>query len=281
MRNHLKLMYITNSPQVAIIAEKYGVDRIWIDLETLGKEERQKNRDTVKSKHTINDIKKIAPLLTTSSLLVRINPWNNNSINEIEKVINAGADIIMLPMWRSVDEVRSFLTAVDDRVHTILLLETKEAENCLDSVLGIDKVEEIHIGLNDLHISYGKIFMFELLADGTVDRICNKLSRAGVKFGFGGISKIGDGILPAENIVLEHYRLGSSSVILSRSFCNTAQINDINKIDEIFRENIQALRNYEDSLFSTTVTDFKKNHDKVIDYVENIVASMTHGDKNE
>ena len=29
----LVLMYITNNPQVALIAEKYGVDRIWIDLE--------------------------------------------------------------------------------------------------------------------------------------------------------------------------------------------------------------------------------------------------------
>jgi len=35
-------MYITNEPDVALIAEKYGVNRIWIDLETLGKEERQK-----------------------------------------------------------------------------------------------------------------------------------------------------------------------------------------------------------------------------------------------
>ena len=38
----LKLMYITNRVDVALVAEKYGVDRIWVDLETLGKEERQK-----------------------------------------------------------------------------------------------------------------------------------------------------------------------------------------------------------------------------------------------
>ena len=55
----LKLMYITNSVDVALIAEKYGVDRIWIDLETLGKQERQGHIDSVKSKHSINDIKKI------------------------------------------------------------------------------------------------------------------------------------------------------------------------------------------------------------------------------
>ncbi len=45
----LSLMYITNNPQVALIAENTGVDRIWIDLETLGKEEGQKNMNTVKS----------------------------------------------------------------------------------------------------------------------------------------------------------------------------------------------------------------------------------------
>ena len=73
----LNLMYITNNPDVALIAEKYGVNRIWIDLETLGKEERQKGMNTVKSKHTVDDIKKIKPLLTKAEVLVRINPWHD------------------------------------------------------------------------------------------------------------------------------------------------------------------------------------------------------------
>lgn len=54
----LKLMYITNNPIVALIAEKNGVDRIWIDLETLGKEERQIGLNSVKSHHSI----KVLPL---------------------------------------------------------------------------------------------------------------------------------------------------------------------------------------------------------------------------
>ena len=41
MNTFLTLMYITNRPDVALVAEKYGVDRIWVDLETLGKEKRQ------------------------------------------------------------------------------------------------------------------------------------------------------------------------------------------------------------------------------------------------
>lgn len=170
----LKLMYITNDPEVALIAEKYGVDRIWIDLETLGKEERQKDMDTVKSEHTIEDIEKIKPLLSTSQMLVRVNPWNERSVEEINDVVNAGADIIMLPMWKDVDTVKNFLNCIDGRTKTTLLLETKEAVECIDEVLDLGGFDEIHIGLNDLHLSYGMTFMFELLADGTVDRLCSK-----------------------------------------------------------------------------------------------------------
>ena len=34
----LKMMYITNNPKVASIAENNTVDRIWVDLEKNGKE---------------------------------------------------------------------------------------------------------------------------------------------------------------------------------------------------------------------------------------------------
>ena len=139
----LRLIYITNIPKVALIAEKNGVDRIMVDLETLGKEERQKNMDTVKSKHDLNDVRIISSMLTTSEMLVRVNPWNKNSINEIEDVIASGADRIMLPMWKTVDEVNSFLNAVNGRVHTTLLLETKEAVDILDEILENKLVEEI------------------------------------------------------------------------------------------------------------------------------------------
>ena len=216
----LNLMYITNNSQVALIAEKYGVDRIWIDLETLGKEERQKGMNTVKSKHSIDDIVKIKPLLSVSELMVRVNPWNVASIKEIDDVIKAGADIVMLPMWKSVKEVQEFLHCVGGRVRTSLLLETKEAVECLDEVLKLSHIDEIHIGLNDLHLSYGLTFMFELLANGTVEKLCEKIKLAGIPYGFGGIAKIGEGMLPAEKIIMEHYRLGSTRAILSRSFCN-------------------------------------------------------------
>ncbi len=87
-------MYITNNLEVALIAQKYGIDRVWIDLETIGKEERQKGLDAVKSHHTVEDIRLIKPHLTTSEMLVRVNHWYEGSAAEIENTIAAGADIL-------------------------------------------------------------------------------------------------------------------------------------------------------------------------------------------
>ena len=53
----LNLMYITNRPEIAQIAESAGVDRIFVDLEYIGKADRQSGLDTVKSKHTLDDVR--------------------------------------------------------------------------------------------------------------------------------------------------------------------------------------------------------------------------------
>lgn len=277
----LTLMYITNNPDVVLIAEKNGVERIWIDLETLGKEERQKGINSVKSRHTVQDIATIKPLLTTSEVLVRVNPWNVNSKEEIDAVVASGADIIMLPMWKSAVEVQDFLSAVNGRTKTTLLLETSEAENCLDDVLKLKGINEIHIGLNDLHLSYGMTFMFELLADGTVEKICNKIKAIGLPYGFGGLAKIGDGMLPAEKIILEHYRLGSTRAILSRTFCDNSIIRDIDTIKRTFELNLKQLRAFEEYAASVGEDDLLKNKTEVFEdvnmIVEKIKRSRVHG----
>lgn len=267
----LTLMYITNNIEVALIAEKNGVDRIWIDLETLGKEERQKGMNTVKSKHSVEDIKRIKPLLTTSELMVRVNPWNTTSPDEIDNVIEARADIIMLPMWKSVHEVESFLKCVDGRVKTNLLLETKEAVECLEDVLKLKGIDEIHIGLNDLHLSYGLDFMFEPLCNGIVENICSKIKKVGIPFGFGGIARIGEGMLPAEKIILEHYRLGSTRAILSRSFCNPDELKDLKTIECVFKDNIKSLRVFEETIKKLSFEDYEKNTKEVKNLVQDIV----------
>ena len=240
----------------------------------MGKEERQKNIDSVKSHHTLQDVEIISIVLTKSECMVRITPWNANSLDEIEKVISAGADRIMLPMWTHFTEVDAFLKAVNRRVSTTLLLETKEAVDCLDEILLHPFIDEIHIGLNDLHLSYGLSFMFELLSNGTVEQLCEKMKSVGIKYGFGGVARIGEGLLPAEWVIMEHYRLGSTRAILSRSFCNVEKITDIAEIEKVFFENMRLLREYEESISISTCDDFVKNKSKIINSVANIVAKI-------
>ncbi len=270
----LNLFYITNNPEIAAIAQKYGVDRIWVDLERLGKEERQQGMNSVKSKHSIADIKRIKPLLTSSEMLVRINHWHEESVAEINESINAGADIIMLPYWKTPEEVRSFVKAVGGRCKTALLLETKEAVECIDEVLEQGGFDEIHIGLNDLHLSYGLTFMFELLSNGVVEMLCNKFKTAGIPYGFGGIAKLGEGLLPAEKIIMEHYRLGSTRAILSRTFCDNTKIERLEEIERVFCENMKVLREYEDSLKNKSEYEFRLNTLDVAKSIDAIVANI-------
>lgn len=167
----LKLMYITNRPDVAQIAESAGVDRIFVDLEYIGKEQRQAGLNTVKSHHTIADVECIRSSLEKAQLLVRVNPIHEataeygSSKEEIDAVIRAGADVIMLPFFKTLEEAKQFIRMVDGRAKTVLLIETPEAVGIIDALLALKGVDEVFFGLNDLSIGYGKKFMFELLAD--------------------------------------------------------------------------------------------------------------------
>lgn len=269
----IKLMYITNSVEVAQIAQRVGVDRIWIDMEYIGKDERQAGMDTVKSHHTIEDIKKIRPVIDKSELMVRVNPMHLGSVEEINATIDAGADLIMLPMFKTVEEVKEFLDIISGRVKTILLVETKEAVENIQDILKLNGIDEVHIGLNDLHLSYGKKFMFELLADGTVDKIVSEVSKYEYRYGFGGIARIGYGMLPAEMILREHYRLGSDMVILSRSFCNINQMTDYQEIEAVFCEGVKNIRNEEKIAATLSEKEFESNRALVCQKVNEIITN--------
>ena len=84
----MTLMYITNNTEIAKIAQKAGVDRVWVDMEALDKDLRQGGMDTVQSSHTIDDVKKIRAVVTDAMLQVRINHIHENSKEEIDKTIS-------------------------------------------------------------------------------------------------------------------------------------------------------------------------------------------------
>ena len=238
-------MYITNNPIVASIARDSGVDRIFLDMEFIGKTERQCGLDTVLNCHTIEDIIRVRDSVPDIELLVRSNKIYDNSENEINDIIHAGADVVMLPYFKTVEEVSTFVSIVARRAKVCLLVETPEAVELIDDVLNLDGIDEVHIGINDLSIGYGKKFLFEVLEDGTVDYLCKKCSMKNIPYGFGGIASLGRGLLPSEYVIMEHYRLGSRMAILSRSFCNTEKMHNYKAIEAVFVNGVRAIREYE------------------------------------
>ncbi len=267
----IKLMYIANEPNIAHIAEKNGVDRIFVDLEVRNKAKRQKNIDSVKSHHCLDDINKIKDTLTTAELLVRSNAMYEGSQKEINEIVSRGADIVMLPMWESVDDAKRFRDYIDGRAKVMLLLETIPAEKSLDEVLELDGIDEILIGLNDLHLQYKLKFLFELLANGKIDELMNKMVAKGLPCGFGGIASLDKGMISGRNILAEHYRLHSSMAILSRSFCDTSKIKDEDEIENIFHQGIIDIRDFEESLTKQNEEYFELNHQEVIRKTNEII----------
>lgn len=254
----LKLMYITNKPWVAKIAQDAGVDWIFIDMEWIGKSSRQGGMDTVQNHHTFEDVSIIKQSLTKSKVLVRVNPIHldvpdyPDSRDEIEQTIAAGADIVMLPYFKTIDEVVYFIEAVKSGqlkygrdVKTCLLVETPQAAKLLENIVDLSNVDMIHFGLNDMHLALDLKFMFQLLSDGYVDQWSSIVKSQNIPFGFGGLASLNGGAVPGSMILKEHYRLGSSMVILSRAFCNTERDVTEEEVREVFNSGIAAIRELE------------------------------------
>ena len=272
----LNLMYITKRPEIARIAEEAGVDWIFVDMEFIGKDARQGGLDTVQNHHTVEDVKNVKVAVTKAKVLVRVNPIHEamvdypSSEDEINATIEAGADIVMLPFFKTIAEVKRFIRIVGGRAKTCLLVETPEAALLLDDILNVDGIDMIHLGLNDLHLALGMKFMFELLSDGTVDRLASKIKAKGIPFG--GVATLTGGAMPGSMVIKEHYRLGSSMVIVSRSFCNTDKITDLEEVRHIFQTGIADIRRLEEEA-EKAATYFSNNRRAVINSVKDIISN--------
>jgi len=214
----MKYIIITNDPSVASIAGSCGIERVMIDLELMNKKERQGNLDTFITTHCPEDIVSIREAAPDCELLVRLNPLHAGSKNEIDHAIKSGADFIMQPYFRTADEVKRFVGLIDSRCSFIPLVEHIDALDHIEAILDVQGITEAYLGLNDLNISRGGKFMFKAFPDGLVDQFADAAKARHIPFGIGGIGPIEKSKLPAELILSEHKRVGSTCIILGRAF---------------------------------------------------------------
>ena len=214
----IQLILITSSPSTASLAGSVGVDRIMVDLEIIGKQERQGHLDTLISAHSIEDVGAMRRDADPPCMIVRTNPLHDGIQQEIDAVLAFEPQFLMLPMVRSHRDVLDYAQCVRGRAGIIPLVETADGIEDIAAISALPETTEVYIGLNDLHLDLGCRFIFEPLADGLVDRAAEAIRSAGKRFGFGGIARMDEGTIPGSMILEEHLRLGSGSVILSRTF---------------------------------------------------------------
>lgn len=269
----MEFIFITPDPDIARHVDACGVDRIMVDLEILGKQERQKGRNTIISGHTLDDVARVREALSDAKLLVRVNPIHEGSEKEIREVIERGADIVMLPMFRTRAEVEAFVAFVGGKARTCLLLETPQALVRVDDILAVEGIDELHVGLNDLHLAMGLESMFELVSGGIVDHLAQKVKAKGIRFGFGGIAKLGGGAIDSRLVGSEHVRLGSELVILSRAFHGGAK-----SVEELvatidMKSEIDKIRAHMASLSQSGPDVLRQNHERLVQLVTSQVAA--------
>lgn len=253
------LTLFTNDPVLASNADTAGVDRIGLDLEIHNKDFRQSRISNWISDHIESDLLGVKNSLRKAKLFVRTNSPHPTLKEEIDRYIDVGAEVLMLPYFHHPDDAMRFVDYVDGRAEVSLLVETAASAARIERVLDIPGISDIHIGLNDLHLSLGMSSHFELLVSPFMEWLCGMLKDSGLHWGFGGIGRANDTDLPipSDLVYAQYAYLGGRSALVSRVFTksNSAPIDmnlEIGKarmvMDDLFQVDRRLLQDKRDQL---------------------------------
>jgi hypothetical protein len=159
---------------------------------------------------------------------------------------------------------------VAGRAPITVLLETAGALETLPQWIATPGLQEVYVGLNDLHLSLRLPFMFQPLALGILDTVSVAVHAAKLRFGFGGIARLDEGLLPGRDVLAEHLRLGSQAVILSRTFHREDG-------DAAFEREIAALREAEARLAGRSAAQVEADRQRIAQAIVRIATQPTAG----
>jgi hypothetical protein len=222
-----------------------GVAGIVVDWERIGKWNRQSSADTQISHDTFEDLVRVREA-TSLPVICRIDNHAPAFGEQVRTALSGGANEILLPMVRSVNEVETILDLVAGRAGVGILIETTEAVTLVESLARL-RLSRVYLGLNDLAITRGAASIFSAVLDGTVEHVRRQV---GVPFGFGGLTLPDRGApIPCRLLLGEMARLRCDFSFLRRSFHrDTRAIGPAEAIPEIARAFRQACRRSADEV---------------------------------
>jgi len=253
------LLLFSVIPQVINKAVTGGIRTVIVDLEKRGKQKRQKGYDTQINEHFLKDVRKVKEN-TSARVITRINPYWENTGNEINKAIEFGTDEILLPMVRSVAEVEQSFRLVADRCQLGILIETVDAVRISKELSGFP-LARVYVGLNDLAIDRKISNIFLSVVDGTIDTIRGYFPQP---FGFGGLTLPGYGSpVPSELLISESARLKTDFSFLRRSFYRDTAGKDISLAIPLLLKAISTA-------FQKSDQELEKDHQRLIGLLEQV-----------
>lgn len=191
-----------------------GVEAIIVDWERLGKEARQNGADLQINSDTLDDLKHVRAC-TDTRVICRINNYAQVSVEETELAIGAGADEILLPMVRTVEEVERVLEKARGRCAVGILVETLSAAAIVQELSRLP-LSRIYLGMNDLALERSTANIFMPLIDGFLDSLRPYCQ---APFGFGGLTLPERGFpIPCRLLIGEMVRRNCCFSFLRRSF---------------------------------------------------------------
>jgi len=220
-----RLTLLTDDPALAAEADDAGVARIGVDIDRLGKAERQTGLRARHSTHVLADLARLRPVVRRADLFIRVNPLHSGTPQEVEQALRLGATAIMLPFFRAATEAEAFIETVRGRAKVLLLVETATAALRIREIAALPGIDEIMIGLNDLRLEFRVPSHFEVLASPMMDMLAREVRSADVKLGIGALARADSRGLPvpADLVVAQYPRLGATSAWIARSFFAAGQ----------------------------------------------------------
>ena len=214
---YIHLFAFANTPAAARSVVDAGAGGVVVDWENRGKVARQAGVDTQVNGDTPEQLAAVRAS-TGGTVLCRVNQWAPWTPAEIDLAVDRGADEVLLPMVRRVEEVDAALEVVDGRCGLGILVETADAVRRVDDLVA-RPLSRVYVGLNDLMIDRGGRSLFATLVYGTVDRVARAAAASGTPFGVAGLTLPEAGRpVPCRLLTGALARVGASFTFLRRSF---------------------------------------------------------------
>jgi citrate lyase beta subunit len=167
----------------------------------------------------VADGARLYPVVPAGGRFARTNPVHPGLDAEIEALLAAGADVLMLPYFHRMEEVERFAALVAGRALTVGLAETPAALGLVERIAGDRLLDELHFGLTDLGIALDRT-MPEVMRDPYFLAAVAAVRGTGMPFGIAGLARPGDATLPHDPgaFARDVAARGATRALVSRSF---------------------------------------------------------------